>query len=173
LGFIEQLHSGRASLIYGYSGTAQLVFGIEGKIWVISLDDASNSSAGLEIDGVSSSDPYILVARALGNVSGFAFRKKINDAVFFVPNDNVFLNQLFNRILEEKNRNLVTKIGANVNVTKELINKCVVDKYTEILFAPDLSARKERGEGKPLYVKVKDLGDGIEKVVIIALWLRR
>ena len=57
-------------------------------------------------------------------------------------------------------------------MAKELINNCVDDKYTEILFSPDLSARKDRGEGmSPLYVKVKDLGDGIEKVVLIALWL--
>jgi predicted ATPase len=35
-----------------------------------------------------------------------------------------------------------------------------------------LSARKERGESKPpLYIKVKDLGDGIQKVVLTALWL--
>ena len=57
-------------------------------------------------------------------------------------------------------------------MAKELVNNCVDDKYTEILFAPELSARKDRGEGiSPLYVKVKDLGDGIEKVVLIALWL--
>jgi hypothetical protein len=67
---------------------------------------------------------------------------------------------------------MVMKTGAHARVARELINKCVDDSYTEILFAPELSARKELGDSKPpLYIKVKDLGDGVEKVILTALWL--
>ncbi len=81
------------------------------------------------------------------------------------------MDRLQAKINEEGIWNLVTKSGANSKVIK-LINKCVDDKYTEVLKTPALSARKERGkERQPLYVKVKDLGDGIQKVVTTALWL--
>ena len=172
LSFIEKLHGGRTSLVYGYSGTALLTYVIKEKTWIIKIGDNANTSPSLEIDGVASQNAVVQVADALNIPKENDFPSKINDKVFFIPADSAFINSLFSNLNSEKYRNLVTKIGANVNVAKELVNNCVDDKYTEILFAPELSARKERGEGiPPLYVKVKDLGDGIEKVVLIALWL--
>lgn len=172
LSFIEKLHGGRTSLVYGYSGTALLTYVIKEKTWIIKIGDNANTSPSLEIDGVASQNAVVQVADALNIPKENDFPSKINDKVFFIPADSAFINSLFSNLNSEKYRNLVTKIGANVNVAKELVNNCVDDKYTEILFAPELSPRKERGEGiPPLYVKVKDLGDGIEKVVLIALWL--
>jgi energy-coupling factor transporter ATP-binding protein EcfA2 len=172
LNFVEKLHGGRTSMIYGYSGTAMLTFNIKGKMWTLRIGDDRDSIACLEIDGVSSSDTVGQVAAAINISKEGDDISKINDKVFFIPNDTGFLDSLFSQLNAEQYRNLVTKIGANVNVAKELVNKCVDDRYTEILFAPELSARKERGDNKsPLYVKVKDLGDGIQKTVIIALWL--
>ena len=149
-----------------------LTYVIKEKTWIIKIGDNANTSPSLEIDGVASQNAVVQVADALNIPKENDFPSKINDKVFFIPADSAFINSLFSNLNSEKYRNLVTKIGANVNVAKELVNNCVDDKYTEILFAPELSARKERGEGiPPLYVKVKDLGDGIEKVVLIALWL--
>ena len=170
LKFLEKLHGGISSMIYGYSGDASLTYRICDKTWVLKIRDDGNWS--LEIDGVTSSNTDDLVARALGIPKQGDFISEINRQVFFIPNDTVFMNSLASRLGTDEYRNLVTKIGAHANVARELINKCVDDSYTEILFAPELSARKERGEGKPpLYIKVKDLGDGIQKVVLTALWL--
>lgn len=172
LNFVEKLHGGRTSLVYGYSGTALLTYVVKDKTWTIRIGDNENASACLEINGGSNSNPINQVADALNIPRENDFPSKINDKVFFIPADSAFINSLFSKLNEEKYRNLVTKSGANVNVAKELVNNCVDDKYTEILFAPELSARKDRGDGlSPLYVKVKDLGDGIEKAVLIALWL--
>ncbi|MGA2385441.1 MAG: AAA family ATPase [Candidatus Bathyarchaeia archaeon] len=172
LGFVEKLHGGRTSMVYGYSGTSTITYNLKGKIWTLHVSDNENSSASLEIDGVSTSDIYGQIANALNITKLGDFISKINDEVFFIPTDSTFVDSMFSKLNTEQYRNIVTKSGANVNVAKELVNKCVDDKYTEILFAPDLSARKERGEGRsPLYVKVKDLGAGIEKTVIITLWL--
>ena len=65
LNFIEKLHGGRTSLIYGYSGTASLIYTVEDKKWVFQIGDNGNSSATIEIDGVSSSNTHKLVADAL------------------------------------------------------------------------------------------------------------
>jgi len=91
--------------------------------------------------------------------------------VFFVPSDTGFLNRLQQSLSDKRNQNLVTKTGAHVRVVKELVNECVDDRYTEILFAPELSLRKEPTDGTPFYVRIRDLGDGIEKVATIAIWL--
>jgi len=172
LGFVEKLHGGRTSLVYGYSGMASLTYEVKDKKWEIRISDNENATPSLEINGGSSSSTLEYVADALNIPKSGDFTSLINDKVFFIPAESAFINSLFSRLNAEKYRNLVTKSGANVNVAKELVNKCVDDKYTEILFAPELSARKDRGDGlSPLYVKVKDLGDGIEKVVLIALWL--
>ena len=170
--FVEKLHGGKTSLVYGYSGTATITYNLNGKVWVITIGENSNFYPTLEIDGASNSNFAIQVADALNIPKVEGFPSKINDKVFFIPTDSGFVNSMFNALTSEQYRNLITKIGANVNVARELVNKCVDDKYTEILFTPDLSARKERGEGKPpMYIKVKDLGAGIEKTVVIALWL--
>jgi energy-coupling factor transporter ATP-binding protein EcfA2 len=172
LNFVEKLHGGRTSLVYGYSGTASLTFAVEEKAWEIRIGDNENASASIEINGGSSSNPIQQVANALNIPAQGDFVSKINSKVFFIPAESAFINSLFSRLDTDQYRNLVTKSGANVKVAKELVNNCVDDKYTEILFSPELSARKDRGENmSPLYVKVKDLGDGIEKVVLIALWL--
>jgi energy-coupling factor transporter ATP-binding protein EcfA2 len=170
--FIEKLHGGRTSLVYGYSGTALLTYTVGDKKWAIRISDNASASPTIEIGGVSSVNPVHQVADALNIPKENDFPSKIDNKVFFIPADSAFINSLFSKLNTEEYRNLVTKSGANVKVAKELVNNCVDDKYTEILFAPELSARKDRGADRsPLYVKVKDLGDGIEKVVLIALWL--
>jgi hypothetical protein len=173
LNFVEKLHGGRSSLVYAYSGKASLNFKVEDKMWAIRIDDDANVNSSIEIDGVSSSNVLSLVADALDIDKQTDYPSRINDKVFFIPADSAFINSLFSRLQgSEKYRNLIIKIGANSRVAREIINKCVDDRYSETFFAPELSARKERGEGKsPLYVRIKDLGDGIEKAVLVALWL--
>lgn len=170
LTLVEKLHGGKSSMVYGYSGNARLTYKIYDKTWLLMLRD--DGTLGIQIDGVTSSDYTAQVADALGVSTQGDFISKINNMVFFIPNETSFMNSLFSTLSTEQYRNIITKIGAHFNVARELLNKCVDDTYTELLFTPELSARKEQGEGKPpLYVKVKDLGDGIEKIVLTALWL--
>ena len=56
-------------------------------------------------------------------------------------------------------------------MVKDLINESVNDTFTEIIVREnELYARKEVN-GKPFYVKVRDLGDGIKKMLSVLLWL--
>jgi len=174
-GILEKMHGGKSSLIYGYSGHAILTYKIHDKTWTLKVN--SDGTAELEIEGMETNqmlqDPANAVAKAL-DISTHRVRiaEEVNNQVFFIPSDTQFMNNLLLKLSEEQNRYRVMKTGAHARVARELINKCVDDSYTEILFAPELSARKELGEGKPpLYIKVKDLGDGVEKVVLTALWL--
>ena len=172
---VQRLHGGKSSMVYGYSGEALLTYKIHGRTWMLKIKD--HGEVDLDIEGtdkaIMQNDMISAIGKALDMPGvGRDSYPKIQSQVFFIPSDTSFLNDLFVRLGQEENRSMVTKMGSHARVTKELINKCVDDNYTEILFAPELSARKELGENKsPLYVKLKDLGDGVEKVVLVALWL--
>jgi energy-coupling factor transporter ATP-binding protein EcfA2 len=169
LQLLTALHGGRSSIVYGYSGTASLDYVIANKTWRVKFKESGSANYSIENveQSVLSSDPLNGVAIALGVDPN----PKINNMVFFIPNDTSFLDTLSQRLRVEPYPNLVTKLGANVSVAKELINECVDDKYTEIFFTPEMRARKEMPDGKVLYVKIRDLGDGVEKAALVALWL--
>lgn len=174
LGILEKLHGGKSSMVYGYSGHALLTYKVLNKTWILEVKD--DGSAHLEIEYMDQNlmlnDMVQAAAKALGMPSEDKMFDRVNNRVFFVPNDTSFMNTLFSKLGEEHNRSMITKMGAHARIARDLVNKCVDDSYTEILFAPELSARKEREDGKsPLYIKLKDLGDGVEKVVLTALWL--
>jgi AAA15 family ATPase/GTPase len=171
---IQRLHGGKSSMVYGYSGEALLTYKIHGKTWTLRIKD--NGEVHLDIEGTNKDELERNMIYAIGkalDIPATDSREwaKIQSQVFFIPSDTSFLNDMFVKLGQEENRYMVTKMGSHARVTKELINKCVDDSYTEILFAPELSARKEGENKSPLYVKLKDLGDGVEKVVLVALWL--
>lgn len=172
--FVARLHAGKSSLVYGYSGGAMIKYKIQDKTWTIRIKDEGLDHQ--DIEGVEESNLLNNPALALAKIFDIDHRKdklydEVNNLVFFIPNDSYFMDRLHSKLRDEKYRNMVIKMGANTRVA-ELINKCVDDRYTEVLFTPEFSARKERGSGKsPLYIKVKDLGDGVQKAVLRALWL--
>ena len=169
---LSMLHGDRSSLIYGYSGSATIRCKIYDKKWRIELDE--RGPVDLFIQGVdpniTAKDPVRAAAEALG-VKSKNRAAAIGRKVFFIPYSTVFMDQLFDKLRDKSLQNSIIKSGANTRVAKELINKCVDDRYTEILFTPEMSARKELPNGNILYIKIKDLGNGIEKVVITTLLL--
>jgi len=179
LEFVASLHAGRSSLVYGYSGYASVEYMVDGKRWNLQFDESGRTTE-FAIENYDSqtlqTDPFSCIGRELrdrlAQTRPPSVGEKISRMVFFIPNDTSFMNELARLTGEEKSRDMITKGGAHARIAKELINKCVDDKYTEILpFSPQLRVRKERVDGQPLYINVKDLGDGVEKVAIATLWL--
>jgi AAA15 family ATPase/GTPase len=84
--------------------------------------------------------------------------------VLFTPNDTSTLNDLKDRI--RKMWDLIVKLEANTSVVKH-INECIDETYTEI-FEEGTSVRKEAKS--PYYIKLEDLGDGIEKAIKVMLF---
>lgn len=169
---LHEIHGGASSMVYNYSGKAIIEYAVRNKTWVIEVDDSGN--AYLQIKGLQGidvrSDPIGGVGKALG-ISRTRIGRELDRMVFFIPNDTSIMNRLAEGLRQEKQKNFVFKTGAHTRVAKELINKCVDDKYTEILFSPELSARKELPNGDIQYIKIRDLGDGIEKVALLVLWI--
>jgi AAA15 family ATPase/GTPase len=189
--YISGLHGGFDSLIYGYSGNAEINCTVKDKTFNIKISDNNKIS----LNGVRlTSDEEVAVRRArmspvvspekmsrdflqkhliemLDLKPNGTVSDTLSNATFFIPNDTSFMDKLQAKLNNELFWNRIIKSGANTRVIR-LVNKCVDDKYTEVLRTPELSARKERGKDNlPLYIKIKDLGDGIQKVVTTGLWL--
>lgn len=169
---LREIHGGVSSMVYNYSGKAIIEYTIRKEAWVITVAD--DGHVFLQIRGLQGIDarthPASAVAKVLGK-SKTKIENELDRMVFFIPNDTSIMNRLAEALSSERHRNFVFKTGAHARVAKELINECVDDKYTEILFAPELSARKELPNGEIQYIKIRDLGDGIEKVALLVLWI--
>ncbi len=161
----DSLHSGRP-LIYGYSGIAKLNYVIYNK--------RIKRRIGIGIYDDRSPDLFIEEEKFKGRVDEFVKLIKINkdeiqNCVLFIPNSTGFVKNLEKSIDREEIRNRAVKLGANVSVAKT-ISECIHEKFTEVI-PETLSVRKEVPDGSVLYIKLSDLGDGVEKAIKVMLVL--
>lgn len=164
--FLGELIGGPRSLVYAYSGKARVSYVINDSQWKIELEDTG--AIGFSIDNVTSSDTVRQVASSL-DVEPNA--ENIQRLVFFIPNSTEFIKTLIRNVREDRYWNFVVKQRAHLEAASQ-ISECVDDKYTEILIYKDaLCARKELPKGGPFYIKLEDLGDGVEKVAAVMLFV--
>jgi len=163
--FLVDLHGGASSLIYGYAGTAEIEYLINGKTWSYEIStraDITYKINGEDGDYISDADLASLL-----NID----KEEVSKSVFFLP----FLTKDKIKELDKtirKLKNEIVKLGANARVAKE-VSKTVDDSYTEVLWEEGcLSLRKEFPDRAPLYVNLEDLGDGIKKAVRVMLFGR-
>jgi len=170
LDLIRSLH-GNTSLVYGYSGTASIKYKMLKKSIEIDLD-ASNHIKRISFDGEDKTNinEYRKKIQKLLNLKN---NENIQSLIFFIPDHTGYKDKLFTKIQESKDyRDTLTKKGINISVVKELINKCVDDKYSEILTdSTEMRLRKQLSK-KLHYIHLTDLGDGIRKATIMALILQ-
>lgn len=158
-GFVAKLIGGSDSLIYRYAGKTSLDFEFGEKKYCINFNGTSWKSIieDKEID-ISKACEYLDVKLEEGR-----------NWTVFIPNESEFLGKVEEKLSSEWKR--VEKSESPIKVTKEVINPIIDEVFTEVLRRNHgLYVRKEV-EGKPFYVNVRDLGDGIEKTLNILLFL--
>jgi len=165
---LMDLHSGRLSLLYGYSEKATINYTIGDHESKVIIRDDKPTNLFVDENMISCNQ------RGLEKISSFLNvkpdSKLVNRTVFFIPNDTSYLQKINEALADPAYRNLVIKSGAHIRVAKEIINECVTDDYTGVFFRPELCVRKELTDNV-FYLDVRDLGAGIEKTIIHALWL--
>ena len=90
-------------------------------------------------------------------------RQKLSQVVLCIP----YTTSIF-KDLELRMRNLkelITKNGIHIKLAK-FLNECVNDNYSEIVFLEPISLRKIYDNNK-VYLQLRDLGSGAEKVIKI------
>lgn len=94
---------------------------------------------------------------------------KIQNTIVFIPNNTQFIEKIEKYIEKKEVRNQAVKLGANVSVAKA-VSECIHEKFTEVI-PETLSVRKELPDGNVLYIRLSDLGDGVEKAIKVMLVL--
>lgn len=90
-------------------------------------------------------------------------RDQLQQLVLFIPYTTSILSDLESRMKNLKE--LITKNGIHISLAK-FLNECVNDKYSEIVFLEPISLRKIY-ENNNVYLQLRDLGAGAEKVIKI------
>ncbi len=159
-GVFNYLLGGENSAIYRYAGTAVLEFQVKGKACQAKI---GRGSPEFFVEGERIKDINAWLEQ-LGIEAG-----RGKDSVAFVPNDSTFFKNL--KVNLKQNWSIVEKSGAHYRIVRDIINKSVNETFTEVIPREDeLHVRKEVN-GSPFYVKVRDLGDGIKKMLSVLLWL--
>ena len=162
------LHQGDFStLLYRYHGTAKVSYEIEAKDGLlkpeveISADDCDLLTEGACTD-------WGFIAEDLGIPK--SDMDELAKLVLFIPDSDEFMRRLSRAIYE--NFELVEAAGAHNRVVGEVIDKCVDEKLTEVVpFKQELRLRRECPDGTSFHVRLEDVGDGLERVVPVLLWL--
>ena len=163
--FMEFLHGGPASLVYGYTGRAIIDYVVRGKkiTWEYEAGSVRSSISSIEV-----------LARLFG-IRPVREHRKLLSSILLLPNDARFFTELANGLRKKDEWSKVEKSGANTSIV-ELIDKVINDRFTEASVRFDsIVLRKVIGkEGhkeRIIHVEVADLGDGVERVLLYGLWL--
>ena len=164
---VASLHGGKSSLVYGYSGKATINYKLYQR--EVHLELTAYGAIDITIGGEKvPSEQYLQALSRAMKVD----EESLPDLILFIPNDTRIMRELQRNLTSEREWSKVVKSGANTTTIKELVNPTVNDKFTEALIErEDIRLRKELPGGKVLYVKIADVGDGIERVLTTALWL--
>ena len=160
---IGERHSGTDSLVYGYSGNAEMKY--NGNEYQCIIEIMSNGTSNSSVNDI---EVDISNLQHVSNILKISERN-IEDISIYIPNDTETLNKYAKSVSSMEAE--IVKIGATKRVA-EFVNQCIDEKYTEVLWKRDgISCRKELPDGSLLYPKLDDLGDGIKRATIIMLLL--
>ena len=166
--FLKELIGGDSSLVYAYSGKAKLTYGVNNDTWEIEVNEMGRvEKMTINNESIYRSD----ISRIASSLNVDVVQRDIQRLVFFIPNSTEFIKTLIGKLRWDEYWNFVVKRRAHFEVASQ-ISQCVDDQYSEILiYKEHLCARKELPKAGPFYIKLADLGDGVEKAIAIMLFV--
>ena len=170
---LKGYHGYRADFFtYGYSGTAMISYDVgssTSSLFIESSGEASFKTSNRA--DVPDGSGY----RAEGG--GFRIGKpptSLSDVITSYYSDELH-ELLQDSMTAESNWKVVEKVRAHNKVLKEVISPSVTEKYTEVLphFLDKhwiLQARKEFPDGSSSFVRLTELGRGLQRVIVPLLY---
>jgi predicted ATPase len=158
---LEAFSSGLKSLVYKYAGLAHLDFHLGQIKYSLTLNEQGSIHH-------YSTEGELQLSQALEYL-GIPQEECFNWSVY-VPNNTIFLDAVRNQILSRWD--LAVKNKVHTQMVQEVINPAIDEVFTELIREDSsLKVRKEF-KGEPYYIDIRDLGDGVEKSLCIALFLQ-
>ena len=157
INYLMHLHHANA-LKYLYAGNSILEYNLK-EMMDVRFEIQDNKIDYLINNTHYSSNDYLIQFSRGFEVD----RTQLSQLVLFIPYSTSILEDLEKRMRNLKE--LITKKGIHIELAK-FLNECVNDKYSEIVFLEPISLRKVYDKNK-VYLQLRDLGSGAEKVVKI------
>ena len=157
------------SLVYGYSGTAVLSYGVGSNITNMRLE----TNGHFQFETRSSEDMPQNVVYSPGEDGIYRLDRapKSLSQVNSVYYSDDFYETLTTSIVTEPHWKSIEKTRAHNRVLKEVINPSITEKFTEVVphyvaQQPILQVRKEFPDGTSSYVRITELGRGLQRVIV-------
>ena len=148
--------SGNSSFLYLHAGESHLKYDLGDFMAEMHFDMDNHNS--FIVNGKRIRDNYDDIGKVF-NID----EKMLSKLVLFIPNNTKRIEELERKIHSFKN--LIMKKGIHIRVA-EFINKCVDDKYSELVFQESITIRKIFSNNT-FYLPLNDLGSGVEKILKI------
>jgi len=157
------------SLVYGYSGSATISYSTGSTTSDLVLETNGTSEFRTSNpDDVPDSRPYVLEKGTLPIRLGSP-PKSLSQIKSAYYNDD-FHEILRNNLMSEANWKMIEKTRAHNTVLKEVINPSINETFTDVLphfvQRPTLQVRKEFPDRTSSYVRVSELGRGVQRVIV-------
>lgn len=143
-------------LLYQYAGISRLEYNLQGNRVVYLKITEDN------LIQFFNKEKVVYNTKFLSNYFG-VHPDLLKHLVMYIPFSTSVMDDLETRMEQLKNQ--ITKYGYHTKLA-EILNECVNDDYSEIVFLKPLSLRKVV-EGNIVYIELRDLGSGAEKVIKI------
>lgn len=164
LDLVEKRHSGWNSLVFGYIGTAQLKYSVEGTNWSVAID-ADDRKARISIGN----DDRIISTNDIVNALKLP-ETELKKISILLLNDDSILKNIY-RFLDPL-EDFFAKQGDNIEIAT-FVNDCVDDVFTEIQWKKEgLCARCVLPDGRTQFIRIDDFGEGIKRAIVNMLLLR-
>ncbi|RLF96175.1 hypothetical protein DRN52_02860 [Thermococci archaeon] len=166
---IQVLHT-EGTLVYGYSGTSELRYTLgSGNKYILRLDTKGRGEYIIEEDGKEEKLVYEEAIKRISNYLGVKI-PEVNDLSVYIPSDTQFLGFLERKLIDLEKE--IVKKGLNTKAVR-LVKETISDEFTEVLWTKDgVSLRKVLPEGRVAYIRLRDLGSGLKKVLTIVMLLK-
>lgn len=154
LNTLYKIHSGpKSRLLYLYAGDSRLYFHVGNSKINFELDQ-KGFKVYAQGDLISSKNN---IAKYIGTDVSY-----LEGYVIFIPSSTDILDKLENHLKNLKE--ILTKKNLHIKLAN-VLNEFVNDKYTEIVFLEPISLRKVYGNDSTAFLRLSELGSGIEKVI--------
>jgi energy-coupling factor transporter ATP-binding protein EcfA2 len=157
------------SLVYGYSGTAVVTYGVGSNMIGMRLE--TNGHFQFETRSPEEMPQNIVYSPGSDGIYRMDRATKSLSQVNAVYYSDDFYDILRTSMVGEANWKSIEKTRAHNRVLKEVINPSITEKFTEVVphyvgQQPVLQVRKEFPDGTSSYVRITELGRGIQRVIV-------
>ena len=158
-----------SSLIYFYSGVGEAQYVLtDGREIILRV---FKDHARLYVkDRAFSSEESLSIPDLAEVVLGNRDAELLGRAIVFIPHSRRFERDLMKGLAEGWED--VQIVGAHVDLVKALVEEGVIsDEFTEVTLQRDYLVVRKEVNGRGMYVKLDDQGDGVKRFLLVGLWL--